>query len=146
MSYEFIQAALTNLITFTAIAGFGGIVAHAMWKQHQTWMQTYCPLVAPLESILPIDNVNSKSKYLQVEIIAPIEPALNREPAEFEDIWETAIASSSPRYWVRPTPQEQPTLYLLPPAKEEVKLATKKSRKAASITKTPATSKRKKAA
>lgn len=134
MTYELIQAALTHLITFTAIAGFGGIAIHAMWSQHKTWLQTYCP---------PIDNGISKSKYLQVEII---EPGLNREPADVEDIWAMAIASSSPRYWVRPTPQEQPTLYLLPPAKEEVKLATKKSRKAASITKTPATSKRKKAA
>lgn len=45
MTYELIQAALTNLITFIAIAGFGGIITHAFWKHHINWMKTYCPPV-----------------------------------------------------------------------------------------------------
>lgn len=147
MTYELIQAGLTNLITFTAIAGFAGCVMHSFYVSHQQFMAEYCPPVALLESILPIDNSNSKSKYLQVEkktkAIAPITPITQQ--AE-EDIWEAPIATSSPRYWVRSTQPQQPTLYLLPPAKEEIKPATKKTRKTPAKSKTPAASKRKKAA
>ena len=47
MTYELIQAALTNLITFTAIAGFGGIITQAFYTSHRRWLCAYCPAVAP---------------------------------------------------------------------------------------------------
>jgi hypothetical protein len=136
MTYELIQAALTNLITFTAIAGLSGIILRDFYTSHRRWMQTYCPPVAPAAaSNPPTDTVNLSLKYFEVgkvetgEAIAPIAPSREPQPAEFENIWEAPINTSSPRYWVRPTQPQQPTVYLLPAAKEEVKPATKKTRK-----------------
>jgi len=45
--YDLIQSALTAAIEFTAVAGLTGIAAHAIWKQHTSWMSAYCPSVAP---------------------------------------------------------------------------------------------------
>lgn len=111
--YDLIQSMLTVFINVTAIAGFGGIIAHAFGKQHTNWMAEYCP-------------------------------ALNREQPEPDDIWSMPISTSSPRYWGRSTQPQQPILYLLPPAREEVKPANKKSRKTTAKTKTSATPRKKK--
>lgn len=145
MTYEFIQAFLTNLITFTAIAGLSGIILRDFYTSHCRWMQTYCPQVAPAAaSNPPTDTVNLSLKYFEVgkvetgEAIAPIAPSQEPQPAEFENIWEAPIATSSPRYWMRPTQLQQPTVYLLPAAKEEVK--PKKSRKTPASPKAPAKS------
>jgi hypothetical protein len=139
MSYETIQTALTALINVTAIAGFGGIALHAFWTSHCNWMAEYCPPVAP-----PNQDAQTLTENLLIEIfqLTGSGEAIAPEP---EDIWSMPISTSSPRYWVRSTPPQPPTLYLLPPAKEEVKPA-KKSRKTAAKPKTSATPKRKKAA
>lgn len=71
MTYEFIQAALTNLISFTVIAGFGGCLAHYLWTSHTTWMATYCPPVAPYSPELLPDETE-----IIVPTLLPLETSL----------------------------------------------------------------------
>jgi hypothetical protein len=100
--YDLIQATLTNLIEFTAIAGFAGTLAHDLIKKHRHWMAIYCPRIEP---------------YGQAEIEAQAEPPEQTEATE--DIWEAPITSSPALYWVRQPQSIKPTL-ALPPAKQAV--------------------------
>ncbi len=130
---EFIQAALTNLIEFTAVAGFTGIAVHAMWTQHKNWMAEFCPPVAPYTQ-------DTRTEVEEVSSLAPVEPDTVEEPQPeqqvIEDVWEMPINSSSARYWVRPTGVTKPVLMLCP-AKEEPKQPIKKSRKTQALPKAP---------
>lgn len=115
--YDLIQATLTNLIEFTALAGFAGITVHAMWKHHTNWMATYCPPVQPY----------TPDTQVEVEALAPIEPALDPQPElikpqQFiatEDIWKLPITSSPARYWVRQEEPVKPVLMLMPAHSEK---------------------------
>lgn len=46
---EFAQAFLTAAIEVVAIAGFGGILLHALHSSHCKWLTTYCPPVKPYD-------------------------------------------------------------------------------------------------
>lgn len=135
MTYEMIQAALTNLITFTAIAGFGGIALHAFWTFHCNWMAEYCPPVAPptLDAQPLTENLLIEIFLKTEEAIAPYTPEAtevdkalespdipSQPEAIAEDIWDSGVRTSAPRYWVRQSQSIKPTLALMP-AKEEAK-------------------------
>jgi len=94
--YDLIQSALTAAIEFTAVAGLTGIAAHAIWKQHTSWMSAYCPSVAPY------------TPDTQEEVAAPQpEP----EVVAIADPWEAPVTTSG-RCWVSRQPQPinpQPT-------------------------------------
>jgi hypothetical protein len=47
MFYEIAQSALTVATEVIAIAGIGGIIAHALYTQHKQFMTEFCPPVAP---------------------------------------------------------------------------------------------------
>jgi hypothetical protein len=66
MNYETIQTALTLSIEFVAIAGLGGIIAHALYSQHKHFMSTYCPAVTPFQAEVEIEEPEAE------EAIAPI--------------------------------------------------------------------------
>ena len=100
--YDLIQSALTAATEVVAIVGLTGIAAHAIWKQHTSWMQAYCPPVAA---------------YTGVEEVAAPEPELE---VAIADPWEATITSSS-RRWVSRQPQPIKPVLALCPAKEEVK-------------------------
>jgi hypothetical protein len=117
--YDLIQATLTNLIEFTAIAGFGGILAHDIWKRHATWIATYCPPVIPSTPEQP--KAPEVAEVDATEPIAEVQPAPAPEVSEapvIADPWETPIASSSRRWASR---QSVKPVLALCPAKEEVK-------------------------
>lgn len=42
---ETLQNLLAIAIEVVAVAGFGGIVLHAIWSSHCKWMKEYCPPV-----------------------------------------------------------------------------------------------------
>lgn len=67
MSYDLIQSALTATIEFVAIAGFGGIIAHAFITSHCRWMATYCPPVTPFveETNSDADSLYARAKELE---------------------------------------------------------------------------------
>jgi hypothetical protein len=122
--YDLIQSALTNLTQLTAIAGLGGIAAHAFWKQHKHFMTEFCPSVG----VQPIVE--------DVETIAPTEPAVTPQPEQpvVEDVWEAPISSSPARYWMRRIETTKPALMLCPAAEEK---QPKKTRKAPAKPKAP---------
>lgn len=126
MSYEFIQAALTNLITFTAIAGFTGIVAHSFIQQHRRFMAEFCPPVAPYTP----DTQVAQPQVTEVPVI--VEP----QPIE-EDVWDGEVEQTLVVYF-RPVSRHFSPQLALPPAQEGVKPSTKKTRKSAAKPKTPA--------
>jgi hypothetical protein len=101
--YDLIQSALTAATVITAIAGLTGIAAHAIWKQHTNWMSAYCPSVAPY------------TPDTRVEEVATPQPEIH---AIADDIWETPVLTSAPRYWERPSQSIKPTLMLMPAASE----------------------------
>ena len=109
--YDLIQATLTNLIQFIALAGFGGIALHAIYKQH-----------AEVPHATPVTNPQ-----------AEVEP-VTEEPA-IADPWEMPITTSS-RRWASRKPA-QPCLYLLPPAQEEAKPVTPSHKPATKKTQQP---------
>lgn len=120
--YDLIQATLTNLIEFTAIAGFGGIVAHDIWKRHTNWMATYCPPVAPC-----IPSTPEQPKAAEVVEVKATEPTKEIKPTPAPEVaktpiiadpWETPIASSSRRWSSR---QSAKPVLALCPAKEEIR-------------------------
>jgi hypothetical protein len=135
--HDLIQSALTVATEITAIAGITGIMAHAAWKFHTNWMSTYCP---PVKAENPttdedlahyIDQLTHGEERVPEELISDIareviESLIEEvEPEEaIADPWE-APATTSSRRWVSRQTQAQPMLHLLPPAKEEVKPATK---------------------
>ena len=106
--YDLIQSALTAAIDFTAIAGLTGIAAHAIWKQHTSWMSSYCP---PVGAYTPDTR--------EAEVATPV-PQPELEVPAIADPWEAPITSSS-RRWVSRQPQPIKPVLALCPAKEEVK-------------------------
>lgn len=123
--YDLIQATLTNLIQFTAIAGMTGIIANAMWRQHTSFMDTYCPPIAPYTPDTQAEIEAQKEPEADIEVDTEVDTPLESPdiPPQLEtiveDAWETPIASSPARYWMRPAQSVEPTLLALPPAKEE---------------------------
>jgi len=109
--YDLIQSALTAATELTAIAGITGIAAHAIWKQHTTWMSTYCPTVAPYTPDVQVEE----------EVATPV-PQPEPEVV-IADPWEAPITTSS-RRWVSRQPESIKPVLALCPAKE-VKPATK---------------------
>jgi len=104
--HDLIQSALTAATEVIAIAGFGGIAAHAIWKQHTSWTTAYCPPVAA---------------YTGVEEVTVPEP----EPeVAIADPWEAPITTSS-RRWVSRQPESIKPILALCPAKQEVEPVTK---------------------
>ncbi len=102
--YDLIQSALTAAAEVIAIAGLTGIAAHAIWKQHTSWMKMYCPPVAAYTGV-------------GEEVAAP-QPEPEVPAIADDDIWETPILTSAPRYWERPSQEIKPALMLMPAASE----------------------------
>lgn len=70
-----------------------------------------------------VGDFYAQVKELMDEPDEPDEPDPEPEPEpREEDVWESAIATSAPRYWVRSEPSSAPTLLLLPPARVEKKI------------------------
>lgn len=120
MTYEFVQAALTAAINVTAIAGLTGTIAHAFYTHHKRWMAEYCP---PIKPHTPDTQVEATE--------TPVEP----QPIE-EDAWEGVVEPihvvPSPTVSRHFSPQ-----LALPPASEEEKPSTKKTRKTPASKKSP---------
>lgn len=117
MTYEFIQAALTNLISFTAIAGFGGIALHAIWTSHCNWMQTYCPPVAPYLALHDPELLPDET-----EIIVPTLPPLespNPQPQPESDLWEGAVDTLPSVLPLKPVSRHFSPVLALPQVLEE---------------------------
>jgi len=112
MFYEIAQAALTAAIDFTAIAGLTGIAAHAIWKQHTSWMSSYCP---PVGAYTPDTR--------EAEVATPV-PQPELEVPAIADPWEAPITTSS-RRWVSRQPESIKPVLALCPAKKEIKPVTK---------------------
>jgi hypothetical protein len=101
-------------------------------------MEEYCPAVFLLRNtaanssatvILELKYFNSR----RTEIAPSEEPKFD----EFPDIWDAPSATSSPRYWMRKTPQQRPTLCLLPAAAKEEAKAHQKTREKTAKKSTP---------
>ena len=113
--YDFIQSALTAATEIIAIAGFTGIAAHAVFKQYAKSAAIYAevphatPATKPQVEVEPITEEPTE------------QPIIDEQPA-IADPWEMPITTSSRRWASRK--QLQPSLYLLPPAKEEAKPVT----------------------
>lgn len=105
MTYDLVQNLLTATTELIAITG---IIAHAFYTQHKRFMTTYCPSVKPY-------TPDTRTLETKVE----------EQPTLVDEPWETEITTITLSHWVRSQPQVQPTLYLLPPAQEEVKPAKK---------------------
>jgi hypothetical protein len=118
--HDLVQATLTAATEIIAIAGITGIAAHAIWKQHTSWMKMYCP---PVGAYTPDTRVEE-----EVATAVP-QPEPKMAIADDDDIWKTPILTSAPRYWERPSQEIKPALMLLPAA-SEIKAVTP-SRKAA---------------
>ena len=112
---ETLQNLLTFAIEFAAIAGFTGIIAHAIWKQHTNWMTQYCPPVVPYTP----DTQVAQPQVTEVPVI--VEP----QPID-EDVWDGEIKPTKVVCF-RPVSRHFSPQLALPPAQEEVK--PKKSRK-----------------
>lgn len=112
---EFVQDLLTAATQIIAIAGFGGIVAHAVFKQYAKTAAIYAevphatPAPQPQAEVEPVTEEPTE------------QPIIDEQPA-IADPWEMPITTSSRRWASRKT--AQPCLYLLPPAKEEAKPVT----------------------
>ncbi|HAA27231.1 MAG TPA: hypothetical protein DCE56_05555 [Cyanobacteria bacterium UBA8553] len=114
--HDFIQSGLTVAVQVIFVAGFGGIVLHALLRA------TIAQLINQLidideEKIEPQAQAQPQPKKLP----EPEEKSVATATFIESDIWEEPISTSSPRYWMcQPQPQ-QPILLLLPPAKEQPK-------------------------
>jgi hypothetical protein len=114
--YDLIQTALTAATEIIALAGITGIAAHAIWKQHTTWMKMYCPPVAAYTGV--------------EEEVATTEPQPEPEVA-IADPWEAPITTSSRHFdkaqcprWVSRQPESIKPVLALCPVKEEIKPVT----------------------
>jgi len=107
--HDLVQATLTAATEIIAIAGITGIAAHAIWKQHTSWMKMYCP---PVGAYTPDTRVEE-----EVATAVP-QPEPKMAIADDDDIWKTPILTSAPRYWERPSQEIKPALMLLPAASE----------------------------
>jgi hypothetical protein len=118
--YDFIQSALTAATEIIAIAGFTGIAAHAVFKQHakSAAIYTEVPHATAAPQIEPDTEVDTEvDTTLESPDIPPQKEAIA------DDIWETPVVTSAPRYWVRQPRSIKPALMLMP-AKEEIKAVT----------------------
>ena len=122
---EALQNFLTIAVETVAIAGFTGIIAHAIWKQHTNWMTQYCPPVAPYT---PDTQVEVEPELTEVPVI--LEP----QPID-EDVWDGEVEQTLV-VWLRPVSRHFSPQLALPPVQEEVK--PKKSRKTPASPKAPA--------
>ena len=126
--YDFIQSALTAATEIIAIAGFTGIAAHAVFKQHAKSAAIYAevphatPATKPQAEVEPVTEEPTE------------QPVIGEQPA-IADPWEMPITTSSRRWASRK--QLQPSLYLLPPAKEEAKPAAPTRKPATKTTQQP---------
>lgn len=121
---EALQNLLTIAIETVAIAGFTGIIAHAIWKQHTNWMTQYCPPVAPYKP----DTQVAQPKMTEVPVIVEPQPI-------HEDVWDCVVEPTKV-VCLRPVSRHFSAQLALPPAQEEVK--PKKSRKTPALPKAPA--------
>jgi hypothetical protein len=109
--YDLIQSALTVTIEIIAIAGFTGIAAHAVFKQHakSAAIYTEVPHATAAPQIEPGTEVDTEvDTTLESPDIPPQKEAIA------DDIWETPVVTSAPRYWVRQPQSIKPTLALCP--------------------------------
>lgn len=126
--YDFIQSALTAAAQIIALAGFTGIAAHAIFKEHAKTAFIYAelPHATPAPQIEPDTEVDTG---VDTTLLTPDIPPQQEAIA---DIWDSGVSTSAPRYWVRQPEPIKPALMLMP-AKEEAKsvaptrAATKKS-------------------
>jgi hypothetical protein len=112
--YELIQSALTVATEVTAIAGLTGIMTHAAWKFHTTWLSAYCPSVAPC----------TPDTRVEKEVATPEPQSEPETEVAIADPWEAPITTSS-RRWVSRQPESIKPVLALCPAKEEIKPVTK---------------------
>lgn len=119
---EFIQDLLTAVINFTALAGFGGIALHAIYKQHAKTAAIYAevPHATPAPQVEPETGVETG---VDTTLLTPDIPP--QQEAIADDLWQTPVVTSAPRYWVRQQPQPSKPTLALTPAKEEAKPVTK---------------------
>lgn len=129
---EFVQDLLTAATQIIALAGFGGIAAHAVFKQYAKTAAIYAevPHATPAPQIEPDTEVDTG---VDTTLLTPDIPPQQEAIA---DIWDSGVSTSAPRYWVRQSQSIKPALMLMP-AKEEIKAvtptrkpATKKAQKA----------------
>ena len=129
--YDLIQNFLTDAITFTATAGFCGIVLHHAYTSTMNEIRSWgipSPTPAPAPQLVAEEvEAMTLTECNDEALIKPtLEPRKQQEVAE--DHWETPIISSPARYWMRPAEALNPML-CLPAAKEIVHQQTKKSHK-----------------
>lgn len=116
--YDFIQSALTAAAQIIALAGFTGIAAHAIFKEHAKTAFIYAelPHATPAPQIEPDTEVDTGvDTTLESPDIPPQQEAIAL------DIWEEKITTSAPRYWIRQQPQSTKPVLMLMPAKKEAK-------------------------
>lgn len=102
MNYETLQNLLTLATEALVIGGFGGIILHAVYTSHTSWMATYCPPVKPYQP------------EAQEEAIAP-NPEQLYCPINPDDYWASAtpdgssweIATPLTCEWVAPAPPKR---------------------------------------
>ncbi|MBD2033920.1 hypothetical protein H6F76_02480 [Leptolyngbya sp. FACHB-321] len=118
---ETLQTALTLLTEVVAIAGFGGIAVHAMWKQHTTWMATYCPPVGQPQPTVEPEALPDETE----EIVPTLEPMESPvvQPETPDDLWEGEVGQAIVPF--RPVSRHFNPQLALPPAKDEAKPAKK---------------------
>lgn len=137
MTYEFIQAALTNLITFTAIAGLTGIILHSFYTHHKEWMAVHCPAVKPFAEAIANPTPDTQVEVNQPHVTeAPVIETEEPQPLA-NDVWEGEVEPTK-LVCFRPVSRHFSPQLSLPPAKEEVKQSTKKTRKTPTSPKAPA--------
>lgn len=135
--YNLIQSTLTTAAEFVALAGISAIVVHALYSWHMSQIPT-APKVNPnyqrSELVAEVlETLRAEAEQAQVsEFVESLEDGEETtEPEELAlvDPWQTEITISSPRYWVQSQSQvqPQPTLFLLPPAKEAKQSKTRKT-------------------
>jgi hypothetical protein len=112
---EFVQDLLTAATQVIALAGFGGIAAHAIFKQYAKTAAIYAEVPHATPATKPQAEVEPVTEEPTEQLIIDEQPAI-------ADPWEMPITTSS-RRWASRKPA-QPCLYLLPPAKEETKPVT----------------------
>jgi hypothetical protein len=88
------QALLTSAIESIAIIGFSGIIAHAFYHSHITWMATYCPPVKPYTPEEKPKEIIKKPEPKQeiIPIESPPEKPTNFSKMTLKDLTEICKA------------------------------------------------------
>jgi hypothetical protein len=134
MTYEQIQCGLTVFTEIIAIAGTAGIIAHAFWKSHKSWMTEHCPPIAhttpepkvqeeiatespqteTLEELFEkVAEICSKSVYQEEEEVTPPiptaevakKPVTPRKPRRKEKLRAMSLGAASTDYAVMSSQQ-----------------------------------------